>query len=417
MPGWLARLPRGLRAGDRRRRRLRTAPTAARHVADDRARAGRVLRARFAPDGAAVVQRAGDPTFLSNVNACYRRDCWEAIRFADVPYSEDQAFARALLAAGWAKAYHPGARRSCTRTTTRPSTFMRRYFDEYRGLRETIGHVEGIGVRSTLRDVRGLVAADRRWMRERGLAGAAATPRHGRSARCPPRRRASSSPRSARGPTGCPRRCSARSRSRARRSAGPPADRRRRGRRSTSRLAADDVYDAIAELVARRCRAPLLDPVPGMATRTPAARRGRDPAVPARQRRALRRSSRPALAARASAATPSSIWLARPDRAGTRDEWPAVDPRQHARVLRADLRARSSRASTSGTAPTSCSRPGWQTRSTRCMLLRRLPRAGLPGPGPRAGVLRHLGRVRWARADLHRTGLHCDRRAVPWLAT
>ena len=48
-----------------------------------------------------------------------------------------------------------------------PAEFMRRYFDEYRGLRETIGHVERFGVRTTVRDVRALVAGDRRWMRER----------------------------------------------------------------------------------------------------------------------------------------------------------------------------------------------------------------------------------------------------------
>ena len=51
-----------------------------------------------------------------------------------------------------------------------PVEFMRRYFDEYRGLRETIGHVEPIGVRSTRRATSAaLVGADRRWMRERGL--------------------------------------------------------------------------------------------------------------------------------------------------------------------------------------------------------------------------------------------------------
>ena len=45
---------------------------------------------------------------------------------------------------------------------------MRRYFDEYRGLRETIGHVEPLGVRSTLVHVRRSVADDRRWAREHG---------------------------------------------------------------------------------------------------------------------------------------------------------------------------------------------------------------------------------------------------------
>ncbi len=121
------------------------------------------------PDGGPTVQREGGETFLSNVNAAYRRDCWEQIRFPDVPYSEDQGFARAMLAAGWAKVFHPGAAVLHAHDYP-PVDFARRYFDEYRGLRETIGHVERLGVRSTPRTVRDLVAADRAWMAERGYA-------------------------------------------------------------------------------------------------------------------------------------------------------------------------------------------------------------------------------------------------------
>ncbi|MGB2711562.1 MAG: glycosyltransferase, partial [Conexibacter sp.] len=97
--------------------------------------------AGFAPDGAPALQRTGDPAFLSNVNACYRRDCWEQVRFRDVPYAEDQAFGRDMLAAGWAKAYHPRAAVLHAHDYG-ALEFMRRYFDEYRGLRATTGHVE-----------------------------------------------------------------------------------------------------------------------------------------------------------------------------------------------------------------------------------------------------------------------------------
>jgi glycosyltransferase involved in cell wall biosynthesis len=107
-----------------------------------------------------------EPTFLSNVNAAYRRACWEEIRFEDLAYSEDQAFGRALAAhPRWRKAYHPRAAVLHAHDYP-PLEFMRRYFDEYRGLRETIGHVEPIGLRSTVRDVRGLVAGDRRFIAE-----------------------------------------------------------------------------------------------------------------------------------------------------------------------------------------------------------------------------------------------------------
>lgn len=115
---------------------------------------------------------AADPTFLSNVNAAYRRACWAELRFAEIPYSEDQAFGRALAVhPRWRKAYAPRAAVLHAHDYP-PLEFMRRYFDEYRGLRETLGHVERFGVRSTVRDVRALVAGDRQWLREHGTGGA-----------------------------------------------------------------------------------------------------------------------------------------------------------------------------------------------------------------------------------------------------
>ncbi len=131
--------------------------------------------AGFSPDGAPHVQRALDedgwhPGFLSNVDAAYRRAALEAVPFRDVPYAEDQAIARDLFAAGWWKAYHPRA--AVLHAHDYPwAEFMRRYFDEYRGLRDTIGHVEQIGARSTVRHVRSQVAGDLAWMDEHGVAG------------------------------------------------------------------------------------------------------------------------------------------------------------------------------------------------------------------------------------------------------
>jgi glycosyltransferase involved in cell wall biosynthesis/GT2 family glycosyltransferase len=124
--------------------------------------------AGFAAGGAPVLQRRGDPTFLSNVNACYARACWEEIRFREVPYSEDQAFGGDLLAAGWAKVYHPGAAVLHAHDYG-AIEFMRRYFDEYRGLRESTGHVEPFAPLGAARQVAGAVAADRRWMAEREM--------------------------------------------------------------------------------------------------------------------------------------------------------------------------------------------------------------------------------------------------------
>jgi len=167
VPGWLAAFREAMGLDDRvgaafgpHLPRPDTSPMIARELTD--------FFAGFAPNGRPAVQRAGGEPFLSNVNACYRRACWQELRFADLPYSEDQAFGRAMLEAGWLKAYHPGAAVLHAHDYP-PLAFMRRYFDEYRGLRESRGHVEPFGVRSGVRDVRKLVAADRRWMHEQQL--------------------------------------------------------------------------------------------------------------------------------------------------------------------------------------------------------------------------------------------------------
>ena len=117
----------------------------------------------FSPNGGPVLHRRGDLTFLSNVNACYARSCWEEIRFPELEYAEDQAFGRAMLEAGWVKVFHPGAAVRHAHDYG-PVEFMKRYFDEYRGLREASGHVEPLAPRAAVREVR----ADVRWMGEQG---------------------------------------------------------------------------------------------------------------------------------------------------------------------------------------------------------------------------------------------------------
>jgi len=140
--------------------RADTSPTIARELTE--------FFAGFSSDGLPVVQRHGDPSFLSNVNACYARACWEEIRFREVAYSEDQAFGADLLEAGWIKVYHPGAAVLHAHDYG-AIEFMRRYFDEYRGLRQTTGHVEPFGVLAAARQVRAAVAEDRSWVAEQGL--------------------------------------------------------------------------------------------------------------------------------------------------------------------------------------------------------------------------------------------------------
>jgi glycosyltransferase involved in cell wall biosynthesis/GT2 family glycosyltransferase len=127
--------------------------------------------ASFSVDGQSAVQRPGGQTFLSNVNACYARACWEKIRFREIAYSEDQAFGADMLQDGWIKVYQPSAAVLHAHDYG-ALEFMRRYFDEYRGLHESTGHVEPFGMLATARQVRAAVAGDRRWAAKQGLTGA-----------------------------------------------------------------------------------------------------------------------------------------------------------------------------------------------------------------------------------------------------
>jgi glycosyltransferase involved in cell wall biosynthesis len=126
----------------------------------------------FSPDRSVRVDctiDAADPAsgFFSNVNCCIARACWEEVRFPDVAYAEDQAFARAAIASGWCKAFVPDA--SVLHAHDYPfGQFMRRYFDEFRGLRESVGHVEPAGIARVAGNARRQVAGDLSYMRSRG---------------------------------------------------------------------------------------------------------------------------------------------------------------------------------------------------------------------------------------------------------
>ena len=285
-PGWLAAYREAF-ALDRRRRAPSFGPHLPRagHEPDDRARADRVLRRLLAGRRARSCSAAATRAFLSNVNACYRRDCWERapLRRRRLRRGPGVRAARCSAPAG-AKVFHPGAAVLHAHDYG-PVEFMRRYFDEYRGLRETIGHVEPLR-----RALAGAPSA-RRSARDRALdARAAAGRRRARGAldgalgRAP---RAAAGVFSALGsradrlPAGAAARALAGGRRRVPRP--PRALRRRSGARIAPRAARP--YERRADASPRGPGAARSTPVPGMAEREPPARRGRDPAVPARQRR------------------------------------------------------------------------------------------------------------------------------------
>jgi glycosyltransferase involved in cell wall biosynthesis len=112
----------------------------------------------------------GTLTFLSDVNCCIARWAWEKVPYREVPYAEDQLLGRELIEAGYAKVFHPEARVVHSHDY-RPGAFFKRYFDEFRSLREVLGHVQPWGPVTTPRDVRGLVGADKRWLERQGVDG------------------------------------------------------------------------------------------------------------------------------------------------------------------------------------------------------------------------------------------------------
>ncbi|MEH3055208.1 MAG: glycosyltransferase [Patulibacter minatonensis] len=124
--------------------------------------------------GSARTYGPADPIFLSNVDAAYRRACWAEIRFADLAYSEDQAFGRAIAEhPRWTKRIDPAAAVLHAHDFP-PGEFFKRYFDEYRGIRETVDHVEQLGPKAFARQVRNGLRSDLRYVRAEGVAGGAA---------------------------------------------------------------------------------------------------------------------------------------------------------------------------------------------------------------------------------------------------
>ncbi len=117
----------------------------------------------FSPTGEPVVHRSGDTTYLSSNNTAIARAAWEEIPFRDIPFAEDQAMGADLLAAGWAKVYNPAARVVHSHDHGLLDGF-RRYFDEYRGLRDSVGQKSEPSASRAFGIVARSVAADREYL-------------------------------------------------------------------------------------------------------------------------------------------------------------------------------------------------------------------------------------------------------------
>lgn len=82
----------------------------------------------------------GRPGYFTDANGCVARWAWERVPFRPAAYAEDQFLARDMLAAGYAKAYHPAAAVIHSHDYS-PAQLFQRCFDEWRALRQVRGTV------------------------------------------------------------------------------------------------------------------------------------------------------------------------------------------------------------------------------------------------------------------------------------
>jgi glycosyltransferase involved in cell wall biosynthesis len=118
-------------------------------------------------DGQPVLQAADDPSYLSNSNSCISRAAWECAPFREIAYAEDQAFGVDLLANGFLKAYVPGAAAMHSHDYPMLESF-KRYFDEYRGLSDSVGERTKASASKAFEIVADSVARDREFLAELG---------------------------------------------------------------------------------------------------------------------------------------------------------------------------------------------------------------------------------------------------------
>jgi rhamnosyltransferase len=131
--------------------------------------------AGLSPDGEPRVDRGltpgpGPATFFTSANGCVARAAWERVPFRPVSYAEDQLLALDMLRAGFAKVFRPRAAVVHSHDYGAVERF-RRFFDEFRALREVHGHVEEAGWPYTPAVVRGGVRRDRAYLRARSAGG------------------------------------------------------------------------------------------------------------------------------------------------------------------------------------------------------------------------------------------------------
>jgi glycosyltransferase involved in cell wall biosynthesis len=125
---------------------------------------------RLGPDadrGAGYRRQPGRLTFFTDANGCVARWAWDRVPYRDAPYAEDQLLAAEMIEAGFSKVFHPGAAVYHSHDYG-PLTYLRRCFDEWRGLREVYGHVENAAPKRVARRLLDETRGDVEFLRDAG---------------------------------------------------------------------------------------------------------------------------------------------------------------------------------------------------------------------------------------------------------
>jgi rhamnosyltransferase len=106
--------------------------------------------------------------FFSSNNACLRRSVWQQIPLPEVDFAEDQLWAKAVIEAGYAKAYAPDA---CVFHSHKFGILesYKRAFDESNALHELFGYELVPGFKHLLKHSVLLSQRDWRWIKQSAL--------------------------------------------------------------------------------------------------------------------------------------------------------------------------------------------------------------------------------------------------------
>lgn len=113
----------------------------------------------MSPDENIVVHSSDKPDvpgtyFNSHVNSAYRLSLFKQgkIKMVKINYAEDQYMAKEIIDKGFKKAYSPKAKVYHSHAWGSTFEYFQRYFDEYRGLKESIGYADSLGLKAIFKN-------------------------------------------------------------------------------------------------------------------------------------------------------------------------------------------------------------------------------------------------------------------------